>query len=224
MSAAVSRSFVELVKNSGISRFSRAIPQTYTKTANESDSTFGMKRNFPSRYWGQPLEFVQVSEMDSEYGFPEFKDARDEYNRFLAWKELYWQYGTRPSHRKLYDTVYGMPSNEANGTVYAGSYYPAANSQVIGRILNRTRDGFAVGIAGLIGHLPFNEVPPGTTWNQVDFIQRKPMIFTVKYVSMVAAAVEEPATKDSSQIRTLQQPTAKIVLSLKHNPSSASHK
>jgi hypothetical protein len=219
-SGSVSRSFVEMVKNSGISRFSRVVPQTYTKTANDSDCTFGMKRNFPTRYWGQPLEYVRVSELDSEFGFPEFKDAKDEHNRYLAWKELYWQFGTHPSHRKLYDSVYGMPANEANRTVYAGSYYPAVNSQVIGRILNRTKDGFAVGIAGLVGHLPFNEVPPGTNWNQVDFIQRKPMIFTVKYVSMIEA---EEETNSSCEPRTLQEPKAKIVLSLKHNPSTAKH-
>lgn len=189
--------FGKLLRDSGISRYSESIPQIYTRVipfSGEQDLTFGMKRQFCSQYWGQPLEYVQVTSLDSEYGFPQFINAKDEYNKFIAWKELFYKLGTRSNDHELKRKIYQTDSNTSSlsEVAYAAENYPAVNQKVLGRVLGRVQDGYAVGIGGLVAFLPAVEVPLGTRFQQTDFMARKVLLVTVKHATTHNSQLNEP--------------------------------
>lgn len=49
----------------------------------------------------------------------------------------------------------------------------AAHRFIVGRILNRIDNGFAVGIGGLVAFLPLSELPAGVRFTQRDFLIKK---------------------------------------------------
>ena len=153
-----------------------------------------MKREFCNKYWGQPLEYVRVSNLDSDYGFPQFLNAKDEYHKFIAWKELFYKLGTRTKDHELSSKIYksDSDSNALVNSAYASESFPAVNQKILGRLLNRSKNGYAVGIGGLVALLPDSEIPMGTKFHQTDFMSRKVLSLTVKHAATQNGSLNEP--------------------------------
>lgn len=164
-------SFAQLFRKSTFARYNPKIPFIFAKTAHppvlpdctlqfeavEREPHFGIKNEPPARQYGKSIDFVSLTALDGDFGFPVFTDAKD-----------------RVLKRKIYNYLEKL-------LVTGGNDLP----RVPGRVIESCEGGFLIGIGPVRAHLPQSEIPAGVNFNYYDMLDRKAYYFNLKSVQPI---------------------------------------
>lgn len=192
-------SFETLLRASKFSRFDPKIPQLFTYESGRGDfKNFGMKRDVPKKFYGSPLTHIKVRNMDGPYGQMVLCDGEEEAKVSKVIAELA-RLATGPSHSFSLHSI-------ANGTLKQSSFsqvrtvpcFFPESMLVPGRLLGRIKSfqknnddsgrssrrasedrGYAIGVAGIVAHLPRAEIPTFCDFNDSQISVHKTFYFRV---------------------------------------------
>lgn len=187
--------FAELFRNSRFVKFNPKKPQIITSTRHDPNILnriafcennnvdlelrprfFGLKKDMPSRYYGQTPEYVRVKKLEGPFGLPVIEDAKLEILHRNVQNLLFMIMGVRmdpnqSTQQQLLNTLFKQNNTLKHPVDIYGRNHeplipPSTRLQVGGRVLDRKdgQEGYEVDVAGLKGFVN-NEDVRGSFYN-----------------------------------------------------------
>lgn len=173
------QNFAKLFRGSKFTQFQASLNQCIVK-GNRLNDSYGLKRNL--RYKKTP-QVISVKKLDADFNQTEVSDKYWECKSLEFFENAQLQMGTDQTRNSAANYVKNVSLNQP-GLVH-GTYSPSTKATyVIGRMLNKCSNGYAIGVAGYVGLLPFSEIPPGMNFTISDFVHRIALTFKVKFLNV----------------------------------------
>lgn len=177
------QNFAKLFRQSAFAAYNSKLPNVARLTPNSKN--YGFKKDLRLKEFP---EIVSVKKVDGIYG-PVVQDITFQAKSEEFLRTLLLKVGTEKI--SAYD-LFGH-SAKPRSNLLAGTYYPSSSQQVqvIGRLLNRInganrRDGYAVGVCGIVCRLPPDEIPYTVMFSINDVLAKKAYKFYVESIRITA--------------------------------------